>query len=135
MAIPNAFSLSLQMQDKPYKFKPLTDPSSMACPENIQTPARHQLAAKAMLDQGVRKAPECPATYDNGGLPHDKEVDPGHGEQPQHDEGGGVECQCDERHSENHHEIIDLEVVCVLPQSSSGLQKQCWGSPNVCHPT
>ena len=34
------------------------------------------------VEQGLRKAPECPAAYDNGCLPHDKEIDPSHGEQP-----------------------------------------------------
>ena len=52
MAIPNAFSLSLQVHDKPHSFRPLTDAGCMACPEDIQVPAQHQCAARGSTDQG-----------------------------------------------------------------------------------
>ena len=40
IAIPSAFSLSLQMQDNPHHFKPLTTADCIACPEHTQVQAR-----------------------------------------------------------------------------------------------
>jgi hypothetical protein len=73
-------------------------------------------------EKGQARSPEGAACNDDGRLPHDEEVDPGHGQEGQRDEGGGVEHQRDQRHAQHHYQVVHLEVVRVLAQPPRGLQ-------------